>query len=75
MEREAAVGRRKRGRRVSTVTGIAPAEKLRITIRGAGTVGKVTSAMLGKALEFAARGEVLTVELPRLEEGDVLLLE
>jgi hypothetical protein len=31
--------------------------------------------MLGKPLEFALDGEQLTIRLPHLDEGDVLLLE
>lgn len=66
---------RKQGRRVSLVTGIVPAAPLTVTIRGAGAVRKVTSAMLERDLEFRVRGAELTVRVPRLEEGDVLLLE
>ena len=66
---------RKRGKRVSIVAAIVPAEKLRITVRGAGKVRKVTSAMLDRPVAFRAAGDALTIDLPRLEEGDVLLLE
>jgi len=69
------IARRQRGRRVSTVTGLVPAETLRIAIRQPGKVNKVTSAMLDNTLKFTTRRDTLTVELPRLEEGDVLLLE
>ncbi|MGB2822380.1 MAG: hypothetical protein WBF17_15450, partial [Phycisphaerae bacterium] len=66
---------RKQGKRTSPVVGVVPAEDLRVTVRGAGKVRKVTSAMLSRSLRFAASGESLTIELPRLAEGDVLLLE
>ncbi len=66
---------RKRGRGTSIVTGVVPAKDLRVTVRGAGKVRKVASAMLSRPLRFAVSGESLTIELPRLAEGDVLLLE
>jgi len=61
--------------RGKTVVEIVPLDNLKITIRNAGTVTKVTSGMLDKALEIARSGDALTLTLPRLEEGDVLLLE
>jgi len=66
---------RKRGRRVSVVTGIVPARDLRITLRGAGKTRKVTSLMLDRPLDLTVRADEITVTLPRLDEGDVLLLE
>ncbi|HUS90368.1 MAG TPA: hypothetical protein VM695_00915, partial [Phycisphaerae bacterium] len=67
---------RRQGRRVSNVTGIVPAEGVRLSIRGAGPVGKVTSAMLDRPLTLTPAGDdVVIVDLPRIEEGDVLLLE
>jgi hypothetical protein len=66
---------RKRGAGVSIVTGISPASDLQVRVRGAGEVRKVTSAMLDRPLKFSAADDVLTVELPRLDEGDVLLLD
>jgi len=68
-------GLRKRGGRVSTVTQLVPAEGVELTVRGAGKVSKITSAMLDKPLEFTLDGKRLTIRLPRLDEGDVLLLE
>ncbi len=48
---------------------------VKITIRDAGKVEKVTSAVLDKSLPIKTRGNDITVILPELEEGDVLLLE
>jgi hypothetical protein len=50
-------------------------ENLKVTIRGAGKVSGATSCMLERRLELTTSGETVTVTLPRLEEGDVLLLE
>ena len=69
------VAHRKRGKRVSVVAGIVPATDLAVRIRGAGRVRKVTSAMRDEPLKFDVAANVLTVRLPRLDEGDVLLLE
>lgn len=69
------VAHRKRGRRVTVVPGLAAAKDLKIAVRGAGKVAKVTSVMLDRAVEFAAAGDVVTIRLPALAAGDVLLLE
>ncbi len=52
-----------------------PIEDLTIRIRSAGKVEKVTSCMLSRQLEFSTDGAWLVVRLPRLEEGDVLVLQ
>ncbi len=61
--------------RTRPVIGIVPLKDLKVSIRGAGPVSKVTSAMLDRTLEMETNGDVLTVTVPMLEEGDVLLLE
>lgn len=66
---------RKSGARTSPVITLVPFEGLKVTLRGAGPVRSVRSAMLGKALPVAPAGDAVTITLPRLEEGDVLLLE
>lgn len=63
-----------RGRR-STIVKQAPAENVTVTIRGAGPVARVTSTQLGRELKFTTSEGAVTVRLPRLEEGDVLILE
>jgi hypothetical protein len=50
-------------------------ENVHIAIRGAADCAKVSSAFLDKDLVIQKDGESLIVTLPRLEEGDVLLLE
>ena len=61
------------GRQEPVVTHL-PLENLEITIRHAGNVTRVTSCMLDRSLPFNNSSDKLTVVLPRLEEGDVLLL-
>lgn len=52
-----------------------PAADLEIRIRGAGSVTRVRSVALDRALTVETSGETTTVRLPHLAEGDVLLLE
>ena len=54
---------------------IAELKDLQVVIRGAGQVRKVASAMLGKELVITGGGQTVTVTLPQLQEGDVLLIE
>lgn len=54
--------------------GLAELKDVQIRIRGAGSLQKVTSAMLDKELPFSREGETVTVSLPQLQEGEVLLL-
>ena len=51
-----------------------PIQDVRVTIRGAGSVREVASCTLERTLEFTSTKDRLTVSLPRLEEGDVMLL-
>ena len=51
------------------------AEKVRVTIRIKGPVSKVRSVALDQDLQVESGAETITVTLPRLDEGDVLLLE
>jgi hypothetical protein len=46
-----------------------------IILRGAGPVARATSAMLDQDLPVRHQGDALRLTLPRLEEGDVLVLE
>ena len=62
------------GRETPVVENV-PAENLQITVRTNRPVRSVTSCMLQQTLEFAVREGSLTVRLPRLEEGDVLVIE
>jgi hypothetical protein len=52
-----------------------PCENLSVTIRGAGNVSRVTSAALEKTFDVTKDADSMTVVLPRLDEGDILLLE
>ena len=61
--------------RVSNVIENATETSLKIAIRGAGPVKTVRSAMLDQDLPVTVQGDVLTVTLPKLEEGDVLMLK
>lgn len=67
--------KRVEGRRTSTVKSLVPFKDLRVTVRGAGEVRKVSSAALGRELAVERGGEVWSVAVPELQEGDVLLLE
>ncbi len=60
---------------VKYIRGNAVAENVQVTIRGAGPVAKVTSAMLDRQLKTSTRGDTLNVTVPLLAEGDVLLLD
>ena len=62
------------GRRTPVVAHL-PAEDIKITIRGAGEVRRIDSCVLDRSLDFASTGDTIVVSLPRLEEGDVLLLK
>ena len=48
---------------------------LDIVLRGAANVVRATSAMLDQDLPVRRQGAALRLTLPRLEEGDVLVLE
>lgn len=63
-----------RGGRTAVVTHL-PVSGLRIRVRTGGDTKEVVSCMLQKSLEFTESGESIVVELPRLDEGDVLLLK
>jgi len=52
-----------------------PLKDVRLTIRGAEGATRATSVWLDKALAVEKSGEAITVTLPELAEGDVLLLE
>ncbi|HXG62346.1 MAG TPA: hypothetical protein VNO22_13290 [Planctomycetota bacterium] len=53
----------------------AAATDLTIRIRGAGSIARVRSLALDRALPADTSGETTTVRLPHLAEGDILLLE
>ena len=72
--RASAIREDSRGRQRPIVSH-APVEGLKVTIRGAGKVSRATSCMLDRRLKSTTSGEAITVTLPRLEEGDVVLLE
>ena len=62
------------GRRTPRIE-LLPVEKLTITVRGTGPVSEVRSCLLDKSLPHTVRGDTLTIQLDRLDEGDVLLLK
>ncbi|MCG3149133.1 MAG: hypothetical protein PCFJNLEI_02592 [Verrucomicrobiae bacterium] len=64
-----------RGERRTALTTLVEQQNLPVTIRGAGPVKKVRSAMLDKELPFQQQGDVLRVTVPVLQEADVLLLD
>jgi hypothetical protein len=51
-----------------------PAEDVEITVRTADEVRRVESCMLDRSLDLISSGDTIVVSLPRLDEGDVLLL-
>jgi len=55
--------------------GLVPCENLSVTIRGAGDVSRVTAAWLDKQLPITKSPDAITVTLPRLDEGEILLLD
>ena len=63
-----------RGRRSAVVTHL-PAEDLRIKIRTVKGTKEVFSCVLQESLRFTDSGKFVIVDLPRLDEGDVLLLK
>ncbi len=70
----AAVKQDASGRRSPIVRHL-PAEGLKIAIRTTTKPKNVVSCMLQAILEFTESDGAIVVDLPRLEEGDVLLLE
>jgi hypothetical protein len=62
-------------RRRSAVVKQLPAENLQIKIRATKGTKEVLSCMLQRVLKFTESDDGITVELPRLDEGDVLLLK
>jgi hypothetical protein len=63
------------GVRKTSLPVLVEQKDLQVTVRGAGPVKKVRSAMLGKELVFQQQEDLLRVTLPELQEADVLLLE
>jgi hypothetical protein len=63
-----------RGGRTAVVTHL-PVSGLRIRVRTGADTKEVVSCMLQKSLTFTESDESIVVELPRLDEGDVLLLK
>ena len=61
--------------RRSLVTELVEQSDLLVTVRGAGRVGKIRSAMLDTDLIFEQTDELLKIRIPRMQEADVLLLE
>jgi len=62
------------GRR-STIVKHLPVNGLQIKIRATKDTKEVVSCMLQQSLKFTESGDSVVVELPRLDEGDVLLLK
>lgn len=62
------------GRRSAVVRHL-PVDGLRVKIRATERTKEVTSCMLRRNLKFTESGQTIVVELPSLDEGDVLLLK
>lgn len=60
---------------LSYARDFAPADNLHVRIRGAGDVAKAASVALERELSVTRDGGDVLIALPKLEEGDVLLLE
>jgi len=58
-----------------TIVRHLPVNGLQITIRATERTKEVVSCMLRQSLKFTESGDSVVVELPRLDEGDVLLLK
>ena len=54
---------------------LVPLENVKLRIRGTGKISSVLSVATGKAVATVYVNDLLTLTLPRLDEGDVLLLE
>jgi hypothetical protein len=52
-----------------------PVESLQVTIKTSEKTNVVTSCILRRNLQFTRSDDAIVVEVPRLEEGDVLLLK
>ena len=52
-----------------------PRRNLRLRIRGTGKITEIRSVATGKTLAASYAGDELSLTLPRLDEGDVLLLD
>jgi len=63
-----------RGHRSAVITNL-PAEDLQIKIRPLKDMKEVFSCMLQKKVKFTESGDSVIVDLPKLDEGDVLLLK
>jgi hypothetical protein len=61
--------------RTATEASIISLQDMTVRIRGAGAVAGIRSAMLDRDLHFTQQDDIVTVTLPSLEEGDVLLLQ
>lgn len=62
-------------RRRSTVVKHLPVNGLQVKIRATESTKEVVSCMLRRSLNFTQSGDSIVVDLPILEEGDVLLLK
>ena len=62
------------GRRSAIVRHL-PLDDLQVRIRATEQINAVLSCMLRQSLKFTKSGDSVLVELPRLDEGDVLLLK
>ncbi len=61
--------------RRTPITELVVQKDVSVTIRDAGEVTRVRSALLGRDLVFEEDGDLLKVNLPELHEADVLLLD
>jgi hypothetical protein len=56
-------------------SALVPQERVTVSWRGAGEPAKVKSLWLGQSFPVTKQGDEWRVELPRVEEGDILLVE
>jgi hypothetical protein len=68
-------GREDGSRDTKPAVELVPCENLELRIRGTGKIASVRSASTGKSVEAMYEKDELTLTLPHLEEGDVLLLD
>ena len=61
--------------RLSPVVDHLPVKDLEVTIRGAGAVTRARSTILDQPLKLTRHGDQVTIVVPELAEGDVLLLD
>lgn len=67
--------RSERGESERFVRSHLPAENVHVSIRAEGEVSKIRALALGEDLDFERREQTIELSLPRIDEGEILLLE